>query len=49
MLSSKVLKRVDQIIEENPEAFEALLEYEKTGRLPKIEELKKEKLKIKIS
>ena len=35
-MSNKILKRIDNIIKENPEVFEALVEFEKTGRLPTI-------------
>ena len=35
MSSNKVLSKIDRIIKENPRAFEALLEFEKTGKLPK--------------
>lgn len=37
MLSGKrLLKLAKQAHEEHPEAFEALLEYERTGKLPKL-------------
>ena len=35
MSSNKVLSKIDRIIKENPRAFEALLEFEKTGKLSK--------------
>ena len=35
MSSNKVLSKIDRIIKENPRAFESLLEFEKTGKLPK--------------
>lgn len=35
MSSNQVLKKIDKIIKENPRAFDALLEFEKTGKLPK--------------
>ena len=35
MSSSQVLKKIDRIIKENPRAFDALIEFEKTGKLPK--------------
>jgi hypothetical protein len=38
---SKFVKTARRIVRENPEVFEALLEFEKTGRLPAIKELKK--------
>lgn len=38
MLSGKkILENVDKIIKEKPEIFEALLEFERTGKLPKLE------------
>ena len=36
MSSSKVLSKIDKIIKDNPRAFEALLEFERTKKLPKI-------------
>lgn len=36
MSSSKFLKRARKVIKENPRMFEALLEFEKTGKLPKL-------------
>ena len=36
MSSNNVLRKIDRIIKENPRAFDALLEYERTGKLPKI-------------
>lgn len=47
MPSDKFLQRAKQVIKDNPEVFEALLEFEKTGRLPTIEELKKRKQELK--
>lgn len=35
MQSSKLLKYAKEAIEEHPEMFEALLEFERTGKLPK--------------
>ena len=35
MSSNKVLNKINRVIKENPRAFEALLEFEKTGKLPK--------------
>jgi hypothetical protein len=43
MAQSKFLRTVKRIVRENPEVFEALLEFEKTGRLPTINELKERK------
>ena len=40
-----VIKRANEVIKKNPEAFEALVEFEKTGVLPTIEELKRRKQK----
>ena len=31
----KIVKTVEEIIKKNPEYFEALVEFEKTGKLPK--------------
>lgn len=36
MSSIKVIEKVRKIIKENPRMFEALLEYEKTGKLPRV-------------
>ena len=36
MPSSKFVERAKQIIHENPEVFEALLEYERTKKLPRV-------------
>ena len=36
MSSNKVLSKIDRIIRENPRMFDALLEFERTGKLPKI-------------
>ena len=36
MQSSKFLETARKIVRENPEAFEALLEYERTKKLPKL-------------
>ena len=47
MKDSKILNRAPEIIKENPEMFEALVKFEKTGRLPTIEELKKRKQELK--
>lgn len=35
MQSNQVSNKIDKIIRENPRAFEALMEFEKTGKLPK--------------
>ncbi|MBI2672564.1 hypothetical protein HYX16_06540 [Candidatus Woesearchaeota archaeon] len=36
MLSGKeMIKFTDRLLKENPEVFEALIEFEKTGRVPK--------------
>lgn len=35
MSSNQVLQKIDKIIKENPRAFDALMEFEKTGKLPK--------------
>jgi hypothetical protein len=35
--NKNLLEVADRIINENPEVFEALLEFERTGRLPKLE------------
>ncbi len=35
MQSNQVSNKIDKIIKENPRAFEALMEFEKTGKLPK--------------
>jgi hypothetical protein len=45
MAQSKFVKTARRIVRENPEVFEALLEFEKTGRLPTIDELKERKRK----
>jgi hypothetical protein len=34
-MASKFLRTAQRIIRENPEVFDALLEYERTKRLPK--------------
>jgi hypothetical protein len=44
MSESKFLRTARRIIRENPEVFEALLEFERTGRLPAVAELKKRNL-----
>ena len=36
MSSSKVMEKIDRIIKENPRAFDALVEFERTGKLPKV-------------
>ena len=36
MSSNRVLKKIDKIIKENPRMFEALLEFERTKKLPKL-------------
>ncbi len=36
MLSDKVVERAKKIIKENPEYFEALVEFEKTKKIPKL-------------
>ncbi|MFH1592939.1 MAG: hypothetical protein ABIB47_06250 [Candidatus Woesearchaeota archaeon] len=36
MQSGKIAKKAIEIIERNPEYFEALVEFEKTGKLPKL-------------
>ena len=36
MYSSKALRKVDKIIRKNPRMFEALLEFERTKKLPKL-------------
>ncbi|MBI2671236.1 hypothetical protein HYX18_04650 [Candidatus Woesearchaeota archaeon] len=46
MSPNQVLRKIDKIIKENPRAFEALLEYEKTGKLPKV--VYRERLNITI-
>ena len=36
MLSDKIIDRAKKIIKENPEYFEALVEFEKTTKLPRL-------------
>jgi len=36
MLSDKIVDRAKKIIKENPEYFEALVEFEKTKKLPRL-------------
>ena len=36
MSSGEIAKKAIEIIKRNPEYFEALVEFEKTGRLPKL-------------
>lgn len=36
MLSNNIVKNAKRIINENPEYFEALMEFERTKRLPKL-------------
>lgn len=47
MESSKFLETAKRIIREDPEAFEALLEFERTKKLPKLHYHKRINLTIK--
>ena len=36
MSSTEVMEKINRIIKENPRAFDALVEFERTGKLPKV-------------